>query len=312
MRVFVSPYHLTTREPPAMASLLLASSVVTMTPAPGGNFGQTELRRLTQRSPRYMRFVESWAWTRPLWQAGVLGGGIAGEDAGHDVRDVREMIDREQDFAPLRPLMKTHSQDDETEYLDALAGDLLKGGPDPAVCIPLTAGIDRFASRHAALVARAEASSIAQRAEEKLGRRVFAVAVPILSEAGAETVLALRERVAPELSQFREAIDGAIAGDTAALVPAAAAYTAAFERELPNLPKNKEAQRTVPAMVSLIALELPADAALRSSVAAAGVLGLRLAPAPKAKPGALAVTDPARSGRFIALIVKVIGARRKG
>jgi hypothetical protein len=311
MHVFVSPYHLTTREPPAMAALLLADDVTTLSPAPLGSFGKEDLRRLTERSPRYLRFVETWAWSMPFWKAGVLGCALAGEDAAPDVRRARELIDREEDLAPLRPLVNASLIDDDVEYLDALAGDLLKGGPDPGVSVPLAAGIDRFATRHEMMVARSEAFSIAQRAEERLGRRVFAVAVPVLAEASADVLLDARERLKPELARLRIAIESAIGGDPSDLAPAGAAYAAAFERELPLL-REGEQQRTVPAMVTLTGLELPTDAALRSSAAAAGVLGLAPRAAKPAKSSALALSDPLRNGRFVALVVKVIGARRTG
>lgn len=312
MRVFVSPYHLTTREPPAMASLLLADGVITLSPAPVSSFSAQDLHRLAERAPRYLRFVESWAWTMPMWKAQVLASAINGEDAAAEVRRARELIEREEDLSPLRSLVRTHVGDDDAEYLDALAGDLLKGGPDPGVSIPLAAGIDRFATRHSVLVARSEASSIAQRAEEKLGRRVFAVAVPVLVGATADVLLEARRLLGPELGRLRAAIDAAIGGDSIGLADAASSYASAFEAALPRLRELASTERVVPGMVTLTGLELPADAALRSSVAAAGVLGLR--PATRSEPAkatALAVNDPVRSGRFVALVVKVIGARRK-
>jgi hypothetical protein len=50
-----------------------------------------------------------------------------------------------------------------------VAADLLKGGPDPAITVPLAAGIDQFAMRHGAAVARSSPFSIARRQRRRWG-----------------------------------------------------------------------------------------------------------------------------------------------
>lgn len=72
MNVVVSPYHLTTREAPAMASLLLAERVVTLLPASLESDSVHAAKRAAERSPWYTRFMETWGWTAPLWDEGVI------------------------------------------------------------------------------------------------------------------------------------------------------------------------------------------------------------------------------------------------
>ncbi|QKK09619.1 MAG: hypothetical protein HND58_16560 [Planctomycetota bacterium] len=67
----ISPYHLTTREPPAMAALLLAERSVTFMPSPRGT--REEIEQAAAESPEYVRFMETWAWSMPLWKDGLLG-----------------------------------------------------------------------------------------------------------------------------------------------------------------------------------------------------------------------------------------------
>src|SRR3954469_15040776 len=118
MRVAVSPYHLTTKEPAAPVAFLLADSVVTMLPAPF-NGGRRHAEELSARIPRYLDFIQSWRWTVPLWNAGVVASALAGEDASEDVRAVCARIADDDRFGPLRPLMRPELFETEERYLDA-------------------------------------------------------------------------------------------------------------------------------------------------------------------------------------------------
>jgi hypothetical protein len=62
MLVAVSPYHLTTREPAAIAALLLADRVVTLLPGPDRRGAELAAERL----PHYLDFVLTWEWSVPL------------------------------------------------------------------------------------------------------------------------------------------------------------------------------------------------------------------------------------------------------
>ena len=169
MDVAVSPYHLTTREAPAMAALLLADRVFTMLPTPLDEQGAESAQGATCRVPEYLAFMKSWAWTAPLWKRGVIFASFNGEPSIAEMHDVSARISEVDDLAPLRPFLRTALYEDERSYLGAVAADMLKGGPDPGISVPVSAGIDRFATRHGLIVARSNPTSIVQLAEASLG-----------------------------------------------------------------------------------------------------------------------------------------------
>lgn len=280
MHVALSPYHLTTREPPAMAALLLADQVVTLLPAPFESPDSRSAKQAARRSPYYSEFMKSWAWSVPLWQRGILISQLAGDDAARDMREMAQRITRDERFLPLRSLMKHQLFDSEHDYLDAIGADLLKGGPDPGITVPLAAGLDRFAARHQIFVARAAPTSVAQKAESRLARNVFAIAVPVLLQASADRILFARDSLEPELVALRRAIT-AIARATAeemqdasdSLMQAVAAYAQAFDREEAQLTEPDDDEIRVitgPAVVTAVAM--PSDAVLRSSLDAVAVM----------------------------------------
>ena len=325
MRAVVSPYHLTTREPPAMTALLLASSVVTLLPAPAG--GRQAAQAEAEHSPVYMDFVKSWRWSEALWRAGVVAGTENGDGGpGADVAEAWRMIQGDPACAGARALIRRDLYDTEGEYLRAMAIDVLRAGPDPAVSAPVALGLDRYAARHGRTVMRPDPTSVVQRAEAGLSGPALTVALPVLLEADGETILRAREALAPELERLREAIDLALeamvepgGGDSATaararLRAAASAYQAAFETQLADLAATvpEDEPRLVAGLVSLTLASLPADAALRATAAATSRLG---GPIPRAAAGGgpddseeaqLAVRDPLAGARFGSVVVRVI------
>jgi hypothetical protein len=300
MRVVVSPYHLTTREPPVMAALLLAERVATLVPAPFSDRSRHAVESAARRSPRYLGLMESWRWSMPLWTCGLVAGDIDDDDASDDVRAAWERVARDDALRGLRPLMRESLFEDEARYLDAVAHDVLRGGPDPGVSVPVAAGLDALAARHGWLVARAEPVSVAQRAEAALGARVFSVAVPVLVQAGAERLLSAREQLTPELLALRAALAAAarvaqhaVAPDTQPdtgaalarlpgrvledLAQAAREYEGAFSACRADLltpadARDPDEPAPLEGSVVLTGVVMPADAVLRSSAAAARVL----------------------------------------
>src|SRR5262245_35688305 len=104
MIIAVSPYHLTTREAPAMAALLLGERVVTMLPAPA-QADAAVAQQAAGRVPAYREFMRTWAWTAPLWEAGVIVSDLDGEGILADMRAVSGQVAREPHLAPLRRFM---------------------------------------------------------------------------------------------------------------------------------------------------------------------------------------------------------------
>lgn len=300
MLVAVSPYHLTTREPAAMAALLLADSVVTLVPA--GTRRRAEAA--AERSEHYLDFVMSWEWSVPLWREGVIAGEVAGSDASADVRHIHASIAGDERLAPLRSLMRPDVMETDEAYLDAVARDLLKGGPDPAITVPLAAGLDRFAMRHAAAVARSHPTSVVQIAESRMGARAFALAVPVLLQCSADRLLEARELLSEELIEVRAALDAMRSGaaDTERLETAASAYCRAFDGARADLMETEfDEPRVIDGVVAITGTLLPVDAVLASSLAALGAAGLGRGAAAAGGEGAL------DTPRVLSLVFKVMG-----
>lgn len=288
----VSPYHLATAEPAAMAALLLADKVVTYRPAPAavreraGEEGRAELRDAVERSPRLLRLMERWRWTMPLWRAGVIVAGATGMECGGELRGVWERIAGERaeaGLSPLRGLMRPElfAEGEEAAHVDALCADMLKGGVDPGIGVLVAAGMDAASARAGWLGVRAGfevgGGSVSQRAEAALGVRSFAVAVPVLLHAGGKRVLAAREALEPELSEVRRAMLAcarAEEGAEARLAEAGETYTRAFDEQREDLVAGDDENgvRVQDGLVSLTGVWVPADAAIRSWLAAVATL----------------------------------------
>jgi hypothetical protein len=323
MIIAVSPYHLTTREAPAMAALLLAERVVTMLPAPVDQVSRDEAQAAAGSVPAYLAVMKSWTWTAPLWKAGVITAHLDGESAATEMQLVSGQMSSDEHLSPLRRFMHDELVD-ERAYLSALAADLLKGGPDPGISVPVMAGLDRFATRHQLLVARPQPTSVVQVAEAKLGEGLSTVAAPVLLQADADRIQHAREVLQDVLENLWTAYDNlALAVGQSALgspgVPvqeveavgqAAAAYSKAFAERRADILDDCEADevRVVEGTVTIAAMRMPSDAVLRSSLAA--MTGLSKAPRESrngAMPTLPAVRDPLQGRCFTTLIIKPLG-----
>lgn len=291
MIILVSPYHLTTREPAALAAMLLADQVVTMLPAPLSGKEWSDVRGAAVRVPRYLEFMQTWQWTMALWKSGVIGsrmgdegepGAVEGE-AVEELRAVCDRIESEEWLSPLRSLMRTDLFEDHERYLDTLARDLLKAGPDPGITVPVAAGLDALAARHsggefgAVVVARSEPISVVQKAEAELGEKAFSVSAPVLLQADADRILEVREELAEELGALRTAFDAVAEGDAGSggLAEAAKKYAAAFEgqrEELLAVDPDDEV-RIVEGTVMLTGVSLPVDCVFEASLSAMRTMG---------------------------------------
>jgi hypothetical protein len=280
----LSPYHLTTREAPAMAALLLAERVCTVLPVPLQGETREAVEEALEHAPRYRRLLNNWLALAPLFDAGVIATVADAADPITQVRAAAERISNETPWDPLRSFSRRELFTDAEQYLDAFAADLLKGGPDPGIALPACAGLDAFAVEHGLPVFRAghagakglggEGGSLAQQVEARLGEQLFSVGLPILKQAGARALLSARTTLRPSLSALREAVEAATLNPSAAAAQgvrrAGAAYGAAFKEALAaKLNKDDEGgRRLTSAFVSLAARRLSPDAALISSVAA--------------------------------------------
>lgn len=347
MIIAVSPYHLTTREPAAMAALLLGQRVVTMLPAAVGEHGGLpgqSAQETARRVPSYRQFVDSWAWSVPLWKAGVLHASLGSATPIDDMWAVVRHMQEDPAWAPLRGFLRHDFFADEASYLAAVATDLLKGGPDPGLSLPVAAGLDRFATRVGAgaggrgggtvVVARSRATSLAQQAETELGAPLFRVALPCLLQGSAERIVHWREelepqrrawwgvvaRIAQRLGDSRE--ENVVEGEDLSELQDAASALAEAHRARRGVLLEGSADddvRAVEGTISIAAVRLPWDAVLTSSLRALErAVGPRAARAlaSEAAPSTAAATiaanlpalhDGVRGRSFMALLIKPMG-----
>jgi hypothetical protein len=310
----LSPYHLTTREAPALVASLLAEEVVTLLPTPES--GATGARSI----PEYVRFTQTWQWSLPLWKAGVLRPEIEGDRPSSHVQAVHEEIRAQDEYRCLRAFLVDDTAESEIHYLAAVASDLLKAGPNPGLSIPVAAAVDRFAGRHGAVVMRSVAASLAQHAETPLGTPVFSICMPLLVQADAARVLHARQVLDDALVPVRDALADLAASVVEGPPPrerveelthAAGAYAGIFEQRRAEVLDDAEndAVRPVDTHVALMGVIHPPDVVLRSSAAAAkaagaagGARGVRGDPSPRG----LVRTGPP----VLSLIVRPLGLRR--
>lgn len=326
----VSPYHLATREPPAMAALLLGDRVVTLLPEPAAGTEREDVKRAIEDSPHYLRLMEAWRWTAPLWKDGVISGGFDGRTPAAELDGVYRTIGDETALASLRPLVRGADQRrtrEPAKALDLLSADVLKGGPDPGINIPIAAALDRFCVREGVVPVRSGQASVVQRAESKLGQRVFAAAVPILMRAGAGRVRRAREELRVELAELRSAVCacaeratrpgamGAMDADVGAreVVRSAEVFARAFTTWAPDNARgdDENQERVVCGYVSLTGMTMPGDAVLRSSRAA--VRAMQGAGVGAGGAGTGAVAEASESGQtpptMFVLIVREMNVR---
>ncbi len=252
LHLALSPLLLSTRETPAIAALVLADRVVTLLPEPAAETrefrgdSRESVRAAIDAAPSYLRLLESWRWSAPLWKTGVLGRGSAGIASQDLLRSIYARIENERELAGLRrwtrhvlelqragtvappgsadPFEQESDADEGATdthpthghcapVLQALCADVLKGGPDPGFNIPLAAALDAFALGHGLLSVRASIDSLTQRAETRLARRVFTLGLPMLTRGSGLAILRLREALKNELAVLRGSLVDALTAD---------------------------------------------------------------------------------------------------
>lgn len=285
MHLALSPYHLTTREPAAMAGLLLATRATTLLPVPLGGLSKAEVRRAMHESPAYLRVLESWRWCGALWRSGVIDSLHQREDAIVDAREADRDLAHDEAWSALAHFHRDELAAKDRSYLDALCADLLKGGPDPGLSVPVVAGMDRLATRHHLVALRSGAPgrpsaggagpSLTQRAESLMGEAVASFAMPVFTAASGGTLVDARRRLEGTLAPLREAIAAAwdAPSRTAAqsrVRAAAAAFAEAFARVADALTGHDDdlGKRVTIGRVRVDMRILPAQAALLAALAA--------------------------------------------
>ncbi len=210
MDVVISPYHMTSREPCATAMLLLASRAWTMLPSPLGGGSREDVERASNHAPRYAELMSRWLWCRSLVDLGVLATQCEGDDAARFVREAAiEFTGGESGSGarPLNGLIRREDFLDPRAWLGAISNDMLRGGPDPGVSVPVAAGLDRFALEHGLFVTRADPVSVVQKAEAKMAGTIASLMTPVFTHADADLIAQARDDLSMELTDVRECVD---------------------------------------------------------------------------------------------------------
>lgn len=303
MQGVVSPYELQPLTPGVSAALLLCDSVVTLLPTPD----TADVAAAQQHAPRFRQLLDAWSWSTPLWRNATLRPTHAGESPLNDIRDTCRRILATPALAPLAPLISASRFENPTEFLDALCRDILRGGADPAISIPLTAGLEHFAARHRLFTFTTPAASVAGRIESRTARPLFKIQLPLIAAPSTAAFEFLRERLAAPIGVLRRVLETLPSiAPGAPLTPAALQtleqaqlqFTAVFQSLLDPLAvlvrkTDREAKVGLFASVSCVALD--PDASLAAAARAANALSPGRFPAPPlppadalARPGTLA------------------------
>ncbi len=303
----LSPYFLATREAPAMAALMLGSSVATLLPRPRSGESRESVRRAVDQAPKFLRLLDSWSWSGPLWRIGAVKPGVGEARCEAELEAVYAKIEDDPSLLPLRRIVR-HAEaarrkerlvSDEADsasngYLELLCADLLKGGGDPAVSVPVVNALDRFCAEHGLISVRGDTESVMHRIESALARKAFTFGVPVLSLASGSIVARMRAELSAELETLRAGIAvafeiraesaadaqiegvGARAADRdrerqASLRRAALAFGGAFEAWSKSVVGRDDefGERVAAGYISVTGVVLPVDAAIRSGRAAA-------------------------------------------
>lgn len=285
MRLTVSPYDLTHRAPGALAALLLADAAATIVPlARPWTAGDPETA--AEESPSFARLLETWRWTAPLWRAGILGPTDA---VGHMGASLVEAAARAIADATALPALArvaggSAAIPDRARFVETLCMDIVRGGRNPALSVPVAAALERFAADAGWPLVLCPTGSVVGGIEQKLATPFIGINLPAPVAAGGEIILILRDRLASELDSVRSALaealtaarTGAPADDLAhiertALDPAGTALCSAAAEFAPGRSRGRSADWT---MIRCTIAALPPSAMVRAAeIAAAQLVG---------------------------------------
>lgn len=249
-----------------MAAFLLAERCVTLVPSPSLDRSREGFQRASHRVRHFREAVESLAWTTPLWDAGVVSAEHGGRSLRESVRTALAVVNEDPALAPLRHLVNAAVFDDDDAYLEALSGDLVRGGVDPGIGIPVSVGLDLFAASNDLVVVRSAPTSVVEKAEQRAARPLGSCSVPLLAQATSDRLLEARAALGSEIDDLRAAI---VSGDDPRA--AAHAYSRSFELERESLLRCEDPDEPpiMQVQATLQLVEMPGDASLRASAAAA-------------------------------------------
>jgi len=209
----VSPYDVHARDAVADAAVCLLSRAVTLLPTPLEGVEPEAIAEAVEDVPAFGRLMESWRWSSPLWHAGVLTPALDAS-AGWPIEWVRGVAQEisEGPEGALRSVVGASRFEDTLAYLNSICRDLTKGGSDPGMSVPVTAGLSRYAATHGLVEFTGEHESTVSKLERRRMRPLGRVTLAVPRLMDGEEVIAVRERAGAELEAMGEALRSALFG----------------------------------------------------------------------------------------------------
>lgn len=252
MRLYLSPFELTQSSPAAAAAMLLASDdagLRTLLPAPFAGSGPADTFNAARHAPSYHRLIESWHWTTPLWRAGLLTAARQGRQLADDLLRIASALAADPAFQSAPHIFPLEAFGDEASMLEAVSRDILRGGVDPGIHVPLNRLTESLAADEGAPIMASDHRRPVARCESPNGSASGGITLSVLLHADADAILTLRDWLAPELDALRAALPNSDAP------PASAARTAclraadnlnrAFNDRLPRIHRSGTGNRAV-------------------------------------------------------------------
>lgn len=273
MQLLLSPYEISASSPAATAAMLLGNDhagVLAVQPGPFAEVTPERARELAMLAPSFARLLDAWSWTGPLWRGGLVRAAGSG-------RALADMIARSRAELTADPaLTAAHSvlgtiADDETAFVEALSRDLIRGGSDPALSLPLVSVAERLAAESESALICGDAAGLIWKPRLGAGP-ALSFSIPLPLGASGDELLNWRESLASPLTSLRESLAEAVTyaraarlnGHATAVRLAAESYATAF-RSSPVAEARNTSGRPSEAMISLSIT--PSGQAVRDAVA---------------------------------------------
>jgi hypothetical protein len=215
MRLALSPYEIGGCSVAAATAVVLAGGgggVLTLKPSPFEAESAAGVREIVATAPSFARLLESWRWTGPLWREGVLEAALEGRALAGALGRMVARMRADVDVKGLSALVHEAAIGDESGFLEAISRDVLRGGADPSVCLPIIALMEEVAAARGAALVCGESSGMLWRAkggDESVGTASFPVAVGM----DGESLLGFRERLAREHETLGDVLGARLLGE---------------------------------------------------------------------------------------------------
>lgn len=289
-----------------------AEGVLTVLPAPFGGVNAESVREAGEGSPSFSRFVESSRWASPLWRSGVLKPAYSGYDLAHALSRTSTTLQEDDLLRPIHGCLRPERLLEESEGLEWFCRDLLTGGGNPTVSLPLLCLLERLAHDRAAALVCGERSGRAW-PTRPTAAPLFSLTIPVLKGPSVDGALRFYDGLREGVDPLREAIEDATRSvhrsayeyERDLLQLPARAYRECFEEAWMARSEaiDDEAAGLRPALVVLSGHVARVGSAVRSAASRLGALERSSVGSPRGRRAASAAIVP-DSGEFLLIRVR--------